>query len=124
MSTALDLLIECHQAGIYLRALSDEELEYEGPEELLTDESVTDLKKHKTELLSLLKWDEEEAYALIRRALAYLAERYVKDSDLLVLSPWEDRIDEAYAREDMGALRVAIMGYVRAGLASFGKSHA
>jgi hypothetical protein len=124
VSGALDLLIECHQAGIYLRALSDEELEYEGPEELLTDEGVTALREHKAELLGLLKWDEEEAYALIRRALAYLAHRYLKDSDLSALNPWEDRIDEAYAREDMGALRVAIMGYVRAGLASFGKSHA
>jgi hypothetical protein len=124
MSAALDLLIEFHQAGIYLRAISDEELEYEGPEELVTDEGVTGLKKHKAELLRLLEWDEEEAYALIRQALAYLAERYVENSDLFALDPWEDRVNEAYAQGDMGALRVAVRGYVRAGLASFGKSRA
>jgi hypothetical protein len=33
-------------------------------------------------------------------------------------------MNEAYAREDMGTLRVAIRGYVQAGLASFRKSHA
>jgi hypothetical protein len=124
VSAALDLLIEFHHAGIYLRAISDKVLEYEAPEELVTDEGMTALREHKAELLRLLKWDEEEAYALIRRALAYLAKHYNEGSDLSVLGPWEDRMNEAYAREDMGTLRVAIRGYVQAGLASFRKSHA
>ena len=121
MSAALDLLIELHHGGIYLRAISEEELEYEGPEDLVTAEVLANLREHKRELLRLLEWDEEAAYGLIRKAFAYLAKGYVEGSDLTVLNPWEDRINEAYAQEDMGALRVAIRGHVRAGLASFRK---
>ena len=120
MSAALDLLVKLHNGGIYLRIVSDGELAYEGPEDLVTDEVVADLRNHKAELLGLLKWDEARAYALIREALGYLAERYVEGSDLSVLGPWEDRMNEAYSREDMGALRVAVRGFVREGLASFG----
>ena len=121
MSAALDLLVELHNSGIHLRVVSDEELEYEGPEHLVTDEVLASLRKHKAELLRLLMWDEERAYALIREALGYLATRYVEDSNLSVLGPWEDRMNEAYAREDMGALRSAVRGFVHAGLASFRK---
>jgi len=121
MSAALDLLVELHNSRIYLRAISDEQLEYEGPEDLVTDEVVANLRHHKAELLGLLKWDEERAHALIREALRYLAKRYVEGSDLSALGAWEDRMNEAYAREDMGALRSAVRGFVRAGLASFRK---
>jgi hypothetical protein len=124
MSAALDLLVELHNSGIHLRAVSGEELEYEGPEDLVTDEVVASLRNHKAELLRLLKWDEERAYALIREALGYLAKRYVEGSDLSVLAPWEYRMNEAYATEDMAALRVAVRGFVRAGLASFGSDDA
>jgi hypothetical protein len=120
MSVALDLLVELHSSGIHLRAVSDEELEYEGPEDLVTFEVVVSLREHKGELLELLAWDEERAYAVIRAALRYLAKRYVEGSDLSVLNPWEDQMNEAYSREDMGALRVAVRGFVQAGLASFG----
>jgi hypothetical protein len=119
MSAALDLLVDLYKSGIYLRAVSDEELECEGPEDLVTAEVVTSLRNHKAELLGLLKWDEERAYALIREALRYLAKRYIEDLDLSVLGPWEDRMHEAYSREDMGALRVAVRGFVREGLGSF-----
>jgi len=123
MSAALDLLVELHNSGIHLRTVSDGELEYEGPEDLVTDEVVANLRNHKVELLGLLKWDEERAYALIREALGYLAKYYVEGSDLSALDPWEDRINEAYAREDMGALRSAVRGFVHAGLASFRKGN-
>jgi hypothetical protein len=124
MNAALDLLVELHGGGIHLRAVSDEELEYEGPEDLVTDEVVARLRNHKADLLELLTWNEERAYTLIREALRYLAKRYVEGSDLSVLNPWEDRINEAYSREDMAALRVAIRGFVQAGLASFGSDDA
>jgi hypothetical protein len=124
MSAALDLLIELHQAGIYLRAVSDGGLEYEGSEDLVTDEVVGSLREHKAELRKLVEWDEEKANTLLQQALAHLAKRYVKTSDLSALDPWEDRVNEAYAQGDMGALRVAIRGYVQAGLASFRKSYA
>ena len=119
MSAALDLLVELHHAGIHLRAISNEELEYEGPEDLVTTKVLANLREHKPELLRLLEWDEEEAYGLLRKGLAHLAKRYVEGSDLSVLDPWDDRINEAYVHEDMGELRVAIRGYVDAGLASF-----
>ena len=122
MSAALDFLVELHQAGIYLRAVPDGGLEYEGPEDLVTNEIVVSLREHKAELRKLLVWDEEEAYTLIRQALAYLAKRYVENSDLSALEPWGEQVNEAYARGDMGLLRVAIRGYVQAGLGSFRKS--
>jgi hypothetical protein len=121
MTAALDLLVELHNSGIHLRAVSDGELEYEGPEYLVTDEVLANLRNHKVELLGLLRWDEERAYSLIREALRYLGKRYVEGSDLSVLGPWEDRMNEAYSSEDMGALRSAVRGFVRAGLASFRK---
>lgn len=120
MTAALDLLVELHNSGIYLRAISGGELEYEGPENLVTDEVLADLKKHKAELLGLLRWDEERAHALIREALGHLATRYAEGSDLSALDPWEDRMNEAYSVEDMGALRVAVRGFVRVGLTSLG----
>jgi hypothetical protein len=120
MSTTLDLLVELHNSGIYLRAVSDEELEYEGPETLLTDEVMAGLKKHKAELLGLLKWDEERAHALIKEALGHLAKRHVQGSDLSVLGPWEDQMNEAYSTKDMAALQVAVRGFVQVGLASLG----
>ncbi len=120
MSATLDLLMELHNSGIYLRAVSDGELEYEGPKALMTDEVLANLKKHKAELLGLLKWDEERAHALIREALGHLATRYVEGSDLSALDSWEDRMNEAYSGEDMGSLRVAVRGFVRVGLASLG----
>ena len=120
MSAALDLLVRLHDGGVRLRAVSDEELEYEGPEDLVTDEVVENLRRHKTDLLKLLKWNEEGAYALIQEALRSLAKHYVEDSNLSALGPWEDRMSDAYVREDMGSLRAAVQGFVRAGLASFG----
>jgi hypothetical protein len=122
MSAVLDLLVELHNSGIHLRAVSDEELEYEGPEDLVNDEVVAILRNHKAELLELLKWDEERAYALIREALGHLAKRYAEGSDLSALDPWEDLINEAYSGEDMGSLRVAVRGFVRAGLTSFAEA--
>jgi hypothetical protein len=121
MSAALDLLVELHHAGIYLQVTSDEELEYEGPEELMTTEVLRKLREHKAELLKLLEWNDEVADALFQEALASLAKHYVKGSDLSVLDPWDGRINEAYDLEDMGALRLALRGYVQAGLAAFGE---
>lgn len=119
MSAALDLLVRLHNDGFCLRAVADGELEYDGADHLVTDVVVADLRKHKADLLELLEWDEEAACGLIREALAYLSGRYVEGSDLSVLYLWEDRIDEAFAETDMGALRVALRGFVRAGAASF-----
>lgn len=119
MSAALDLLVTSHESGIRLQVVSGEDLEYEGPEDLVTDEVLADLRERKAELLRLLEWNEERAYALIRKALAYLAGRYADGSDLTALGAWENRMNASYAGEDMGSLRVAVRGFVRAGLASF-----
>jgi hypothetical protein len=119
-AVALDLLIETQDKGIALRPVGAE-LEYEGPEESVSEELVANLRLHKRELLNLLRWDEEVAYQLIRDALAHLNEFYVEGSDLTVLDAWEDRIDDAYDREDMGALRIALKGYVSVGRSAFGR---
>jgi hypothetical protein len=119
VSAALDLLVRLHNDGIRLWAVSGEELEYEGPQDLVTGEVVEDLRRHKADLLDLLEWDQEVADALVRAALAYLEEYHVEGLNLSALGPSGNRIDEAYAREDMGALRAAVREFVRAGLASF-----
>jgi hypothetical protein len=117
-TASLDLLVEAHNKGVALRIVGNE-LEFEGPKESITEGFVVSLRLHKRELMDLLKWDEELAYRLIRDALAHLNEFYVDGSDLSVLDAWEDRINEAYGEEDMSALRIALNGYVNAGLLAF-----
>ena len=69
------------------------------------------------------RWDEEVAYKLIRRALAYLRERHLEagkpDFDATALNPYTDAIDETYGAEDMDALRGAVRAFVGASLKAF-----
>ena len=76
-------------------------------------------------------WDENEAFDLIRDALHRLNEHFVKhrrcpwyDSALdaactALTGKVHDRVNEAYAKEDMAALRVAVKTYVEVGRAAF-----
>jgi hypothetical protein len=76
-------------------------------------------------------WDENEAFDLIRAARHRLNEHFVKhrqcpwyDSALdaacaALTGPVHDDVKEAYAREDMAALRVAVRTYMEVGMAAF-----
>jgi hypothetical protein len=93
------------------------------PKSRLRPELRSSLRKHKAELLAALAWDEREADALVKDGLACLNEFYVEagtpDFDLKVLHRSEDRINEAFGRRDMFALRIAVRQFVEAGLAAF-----
>ncbi len=64
-------------------------------------------------------WDEDRAFRTVQEAIRHLADCYVEGADLSVLNPWEDKIQEAYGAEDIGALRMAVAGLVQAGLRKF-----
>lgn len=67
-----------------------------------------------------MTWDKDEAYELIKDALAHLNECYLAhgkpDYDGTALDAAHDRIDEACAAEDMGELRKTVRAFVVAGL--------
>jgi hypothetical protein len=54
--SAKDLLLELSNLGVELRAV-DAHLEYEGPEEAVTQELLDKLRRHKVELIGLLAGD-------------------------------------------------------------------
>ena len=76
-------------------------------------------------------WDENEAFDMIRDALHRLNEHLVRhrrcpwyDSALdaacaALTGSVHDDVNEAYAREDMAALRVAVRTYMEVGIAAF-----
>ena len=115
------LLVRAHGAGLRLRAETGDLVAF--PKALLTPELRSELLTHKPELLEALAWDEATADALLKDALAYLNEFYVKggkpDFDLEALHNPEDRINEAFANRDMFALLIAVREWVQAVLAAF-----
>ena len=81
-------------------------------------------------------WDENQAFSLIRDALRRLDDHFVQHREY----PWydialeaavsalggsaHDRVNEAYAEEDMTVLRVAVRTYVEVGIAEFKRASA
>jgi tubulysin polyketide synthase-like protein len=115
------LLIRTRDAGLRLR--TENGYVVVRPKDLLTSELRVELTRHKTKLLELLAWDEERAFALVQEALRYIAERHrstgAPDFALYVLDGPEEKINEAYTREDMFALRIAVREWVEAALGEF-----
>jgi hypothetical protein len=115
------LLVRARDVGLNLRA--ENGYVVVRPKELLTSELRVELRQHRPELLELLAWDEERAFALLQEALRYIAERHwsvgAPDLALDVLDGPEEKINEAYAREDMFALRIAVREWVEAALGAF-----
>ena len=120
-STLSLLLLRLRDDGISLRVDSGDLVV--SPGSRLAPELRKELRIHKAELLKALTWDEEAAYTLLKNALAYLAEfrLQAKSLDYDPISHWRhhDRIDEAFAAEDMFALRIAVWEYFQDGAASF-----
>ena len=115
------LLVRASEAGLRLRADAGDLVAV--PRSQLTPKLRSELLAHKPELLEALAWNEAAADALLKDALAYLNEFYVKggkpDFDLAALHDPEDRINEAFANRDMFALRITVREWVQAGLAAF-----
>ncbi len=70
------------------------------------------------------RWDEDEAYELIREALTYLCQRHLEaglpDYDPAPVGAAHDAIHEAYGADDIGTLRRAVHALVVARLKEFG----
>ena len=116
-----ELLVRAQAAGLMLQAKEDSILVT--PKSRLSLELRAELREHKAELSRYLRWDEAEAYALVKDTLAYLAKFYLEagspDADIVSLQEFKDRLDDAYTREDMFALRVAVREWIEAALGAF-----
>jgi|SRR5215211_456080 len=81
-------------------------------------------------------WDENHAFSLIRDALCCLNDHFVRYREyrwydfalrttVSALGGSEhDKVNEAYANEDMAALRVAVRTYAEVGIAAFKRTSA
>jgi hypothetical protein len=88
-------------------------------------------RSHRDGALAEEPWDENQAFSLIRDALRrldahlvqYLEYRWydiaLKAAVSTLGESAHDRVNEAYAEEDMAALRVAVRTYVDVGIAAF-----
>jgi hypothetical protein len=88
-------------------------------------------RSHKDGAPAREPWDENQAFSLIRDALRSLDDHFVQYREY----PWydfaleaaisaargsaHDRVNEAYAEEDLTALRVVVRTYVEVGLDAF-----
>ncbi len=116
MSTAhlTKLLVRARSTGI---ALEPEDGSVRvSPKAKLSPELREDLTRHKAELSAYLRWNEEEAYVLWKGALSYLAPFYLEagfpNFDLGALRELDAQIEDAFAREDMLVLRIAVREWV------------
>ncbi len=112
------LLVRARDAGLSLRA--EDGCIVATPKALLAPELRCELARHKAELLAVLAWDEDAAYDLARKALAYLNESHQRagapDFSLEPLDEPERRINAACEERDMFAYRIATREFVQAGL--------
>jgi hypothetical protein len=88
-------------------------------------------RSHKEGLPAREPWDENQAFGLIRDTLRRLDDHFVQYREYrwydfaleaavsAVRGSAHDRVNEAYAEEDMAALRVAVRTYVEVGIAEF-----
>jgi hypothetical protein len=115
------LLIRARESGLRL-TVDGPDLIYI-PRANMTPELRVQLLKHKQALVDLLTWRESEAYKLVKDALSFLAEFYLEagssDCDLSAMLAPEEEINQAFASRDMHLLRVAVRGWVEAGLGAF-----
>ncbi len=112
------LLIRARDAGLSLRA--EDGYVVASPKARLTPELGAELAHRKAALLEALAWDEDAAYDLTRKALAYLNESHQRagapDFSLEPLDEPERRIDAACEERDMFAYLIATREFVQAGL--------
>jgi hypothetical protein len=120
--SAHTLLSKLHRIGVEVRADGDV-LRYGGPEKVITSELLNEMKINKTELLHMLTWDEDEAYTLLRKALAHLNAEYRKAGkpayNAAALAESEHQIDAAFRAKDMISLRRVLHAYIVAGINEF-----
>ncbi len=120
------LLIRARDAGLSLRA--DDACIVASPRALLAPELRDEIVSRKAELLVELTWDEDAAYDLARKALAYLNEYHQRagapDFSLEPLDEPERRIDAACEDRDMFASRIATREWVLAGLREIERARA
>ena len=111
------LLVRVRSAGLALEPKDGSVLVT--PRAKITQEMREDLRRVKVELSVHLEWDGEGAYALWKDALSYLAPFYRESGspafDFEALHEPHDRIEDAFTREDMFALRLAVRDWVLAG---------
>jgi TubC N-terminal docking domain len=114
-----ELLFKLAEAGIKLRYKRTEDRLNARPTSALTLELIGGIREHKTEIIKIVHWDEEEADRLLTEALETLSRAYVEagkpDYDSRTLDGAEERVDEAYAASDMLLLRIAVQDLVEAG---------
>ncbi len=114
------LLVRARDAGLTVRVDAGDLVVT--PRAMLTPEIRAELLQHKPELVEALTWSESVAHTLLKDAMAYLAEFFIKSGSqagcLVALDRHEDAIDAAVAEEDMFALRVAVREWVQAGVGS------
>jgi hypothetical protein len=88
-------------------------------------------RSHSDNPPTAVPWDENQAFGLIRDALRRLDDHFVqyreyrwydialKAAVSALGGSAHDRVNEAYAEEDMAALRVAVRTYVEVGTTAF-----
>lgn len=122
----IPLLLRARDAGLSLRAESG--FIVATPKARLTPELGAEIARHKAELLGVLAWDQDAAYALARKALAYLNQCHQRagapDFSLEPLDEPERRIDAACEGRDMFAYRIATREFVQAGLREIERARA
>ncbi len=121
------LLIRARDAGLSLRV--DDACVVASPRALLAPELRDEIAHHKAGLLEALVWDEDAAYDLVRKALAFLNESHQQagvpdDFSLEPLDGPERRIDAACEERDMFSYRVATREWVLAGLREIERARA
>lgn len=118
MSRALTpLLVKVEDAGLTVQVDGDNLVVK--PKARITPELRAEMLARKADLLEHLRWDEDEAYTLLKNALMYVAERYHDGDDTGPLDVLGDRIDAAFRAEDMFALRSAVREYVYVAVSMF-----
>ncbi len=120
------LLVRSRDAGLSLRA--EDGCVVASPRALLTPELRDEIARHKGALLVELRWDEDAAYDLARKALAYLNDSHQRagapDFSLEPLDEPERRIDAACEDRDMFVFRIATREWVLAGLREIERAQA
>ena len=114
--SATDVLKRCARAGVHLEVSGDKVVAE--PTGNLTDDLRVAIREHKPDLLALLQWNDDDAFSLIRKCLAYCAELY-DGGPLDTLRVSGDAVDMAFRAEDMFLLRVACRSYAQAAVSLF-----
>jgi hypothetical protein len=110
-ATPADVVKNAQHHGVTLYVPKDRDVIVAYPSQRLTEELKQGIREHKPALIRDI---------LVRQAMEYLNQRYVKGADLNVLDEWEAEIDRTYdERIPFPKFREAVRSYVEAGLEEF-----